>query len=76
MSAVRITAGQHALLEIGFQAKKFLPPRDGLFGATRLTPSGSPYGRSTWLRQVVEPPTNGLTGIACNVRNPINIGFS
>jgi hypothetical protein len=30
-------------------------PQRGLFGAARLTPSGSPCGRSNWLRQFVEP---------------------
>ncbi len=30
-------------------------PQRGLLGAARLTPSASPYGRSNWLRQFVEP---------------------
>jgi hypothetical protein len=30
-------------------------PAEGLLGATRLAPSGSPFGRSTSLRDVVEP---------------------
>jgi hypothetical protein len=32
-----------------------LAPRDGLLGAARLAPSGSPCGRSPPLRGVVEP---------------------
>src|SRR6202034_1982622 len=30
-------------------------PAEGLLGAARLAPSGSPFGRSTSLRDVVEP---------------------
>jgi hypothetical protein len=32
-----------------------LVPAEGLLGAARLAPSGSPFGRSTSLRDVVEP---------------------
>ncbi len=51
-----------------------LAPRDGLLGAARLAPSGSPFGRSTSLRDVVEP-TCCLSAVRIAVDGRTGIGW-
>jgi hypothetical protein len=55
MSGVRI--GSNLLLELrgGIDKNMRDLPAEGLLGAARLAPPGSPCGRSTSLRDVVEP---------------------